>query len=534
MFDSVKLEEIKGKLADPEYDFITKSLMETWEADLAKELYVYDPTHEGEIRVVGDTMQNLALVYKLTGDKKYYDKTMEWIKIACEMPMYGDGMGIAASHVLAGLGITYDYLYDELDESVKSDMRQAMITHGGYLWRSWVGDPGYLHNFGYTIAEAFAYMALALFDEDEYADIAYEWLIESQRFIATSLEVISPDGCSPEGTGYFSYGYKHLVRYCMVAEKWGFNPWKCEGFINSVKKYRLYMSFPYNYWTGHDNVAQFGDSYGYDYGGTMVGIMYYIASKTDDSEVLVWLANKFLETGIYGVDIMTLLYYDKNMPEKSPEALGYPTMGVMKDFGYVTSYADWSGNGSAIYFKSGFANGYHAMKYLRSNPKEPDFGFGHNHPDVNHFMLFNKGDLMICDDTYSYKLTSQHNTLTVNGKGQMGDDAVWYKSPLLTDINHEPAYLKKTESYEDYDYFVGAGANAYDKSLGLKKYDRHMLFIKPGVLIVIDDIATKKKSDLELRFFSGTYKVYPLGDGYIAMVTTQICMSAISLRKVWI
>lgn len=49
---------------------------------------------------------------------------------------------------------------------------------------------------------------------------------------------------------------------------------------------------------------------------------------------------------------------------------------------------------------------------------------------------------------------------------------------------------------------TGDAAEAYPKEAGLKRFIRHMLFLKPDVLIVVDDIELTGESDLELRFIS--------------------------------
>ena len=49
------------------------------------------------------------------------------------------------------------------------------------------------------------------------------------------------------------------------------------------------------------------------------------------------------------------------------------------------------------------------------------------------------------------------------------------------------------------DHIAGDVTQAYPKRAGLQRFVRHLLFVKPDVLIVIDDIAVDKIADLELR-----------------------------------
>jgi hypothetical protein len=47
---------------------------------------------------------------------------------------------------------------------------------------------------------------------------------------------------------------------------------------------------------------------------------------------------------------------------------------------------------------------------------------------------------------------------------------------------------------------IGDATEAYPADLGLERFQRHLLFLKPDVLIVADDIRLKEPKKLELRF----------------------------------
>jgi len=56
------------------------------------------------------------------------------------------------------------------------------------------------------------------------------------------------------------------------------------------------------------------------------------------------------------------------------------------------------------------------------------------------------------------------------------------------------------ESTPALDHIVGDATEAYPRASGLKRFVRHLLFLKPDTLIVIDDIALDSAKQLELRF----------------------------------
>ncbi len=54
------------------------------------------------------------------------------------------------------------------------------------------------------------------------------------------------------------------------------------------------------------------------------------------------------------------------------------------------------------------------------------------------------------------------------------------------------------------DYFVGEAAPAYAASQAVRQFTRHMLFVKPNVLVVFDDIQLSQSLPMELRFHTET------------------------------
>ena len=50
------------------------------------------------------------------------------------------------------------------------------------------------------------------------------------------------------------------------------------------------------------------------------------------------------------------------------------------------------------------------------------------------------------------------------------------------------------------DQIAGDATEAYPRDLGLRRFVRHLIFVKPDVLIVADDILLDKEASLELRF----------------------------------
>jgi hypothetical protein len=143
-----------------------------------------------------------------------------------------------------------------------------------------------------------------------------------------------------------------------------------------------------------------------------------------------------------------------------------------------------------------------------------DAGGVHTHPDANHFVLFGDGEWLIRDDGYRYKSTDLHNTLLIDGKGQIGENGggsagmvygrpsqrgMWFSAIEQIQAKAHPR-ITATLSSPPFDYIVGDATQAYAPESGLRKFVRQFIFLKPNVLIVTDDVEADQPRSLELRF----------------------------------
>ena len=520
MMDEKKWDKYLADIHSPEYKEQLELLLNYKNTLMSTPLY--DVTTDKSIadnqRGVGDTLYRLAWVYKVTGDKAVFNRLLEWIDVVVNLEKFGtDNVSIAAGHLLIGLALTYDWLYDELPQDVKSKMLDKMIAQGTLLeaagGKAWNYQPTI--NQGWINMASIAAVTNAIYDEYEPAK---EWIETAVNYMSLAFFLLGDDGASQEGVGYWTYGFAYMMFYIEFSRDiWGYDPCENVGWLANAGTYRLYMSYPRNGWTQRYTAANLGDGYGYDY-SDIYPMMYFLAREFGNEEY-VWLADEMKEKDARSAVnvLLSAAYYDAELSRnaKSPQELKLPTLHAFNQLGIVSSRSDWSGDESAIYFKCGPNIEADTVKYEFLNPLY-DFGSAHAHPDNNHFLLWGNGDLLLKDDSYVFKTTESHNTMIVNGKGQKGEGTVYYNNPNDTSIYNEIPYIKKTESTENYDYFVGAGANAYRNNLGVIKYDRHMLFLKPDVLIVLDDVELSKESDIEFRYFPESETVGDVTTGYTA------------------
>jgi hypothetical protein len=260
----------------------------------------------------------------------------------------------------------------------------------------------------------------------------------------------------------------------------------------NTARYRLYLALPRNAWTRQGSVVDIADCprsnwYGPDY------MLRALAHEFQDGQAQ-WLADQVDQSKTSSPEAtwLGLLWYDPDVKPVPPT--GLPTLRHFTDMDIVSTRTGWSGNESLLVFKCGPYIGHKGVHEFSFDP-----GGGHVHPDANHFVLFGDGEWLIRDDGYRAKSTAQHNTLLVDGQGQTGEGSMWFNGASMLKPAAEPR-VQTAHSTPAIDTIAGDATAAYPVGAGLKRYVRHLLFLKPDVLIVADDIETTRDADLELRF----------------------------------
>lgn len=507
------------------YNKLIASADEAAEAELYTELSTGSEKEANE-RSIGDRIRLLAGAYKLSGDVKYLNRAKEWAEVVCGLSKYGNGYQLAAGHILKGMGCLYDWCYNDLSDDFKLKMRTSMVEKGALLYRAGlVGEASqatwayeYLSNVNFIANSGLITAGVALYDDDE-TGAAYDWINLALKDSAITLSVLGNEGITHEGVGYWAYGTSHFLdTMAVMSDFFGINVWKSE-WLKNTAYYRIQASHPYGVWgtAWHDNSLYFGDAHGYDF-SPLQGIMYQLAARYNDGKAQ-WTANCFNNAGIHGTQqagsfLTSAIYYNKDIqtisaeqystPTAGFEALGIPATEYFEDAGVVVSRSGWENDASMIAFKCGqFAGKAAAERKLSVSGADKCIGAAHSHPDQNHFYIIANGEVVLKDDGYTNKTTKGHNTLLVDNSGQLGvteDGDAWTR--VTGELSYANLSIRKFESNDVYDYWVGDATQSYSSELGLKRYARHMIHLKDkDALLIIDDIRVDEAKPLELRFF---------------------------------
>jgi len=451
-------------------------------------------------REVGNKIPLLALVSLLVDDQKYFAATVAWTTACCRYPHWGmgseDGSGLAAGHLLFSLALVYDWLGKCLPEDVRELLRGTLLQRGAIMYSAATGELPlersywrllYMTNRLWVNAAGLAAAGWALGDEpgaSKWVELAFEKFRRTETFRAG-------DGASHEGIGYWSYGLEYQLKFWHLAADLAGVTASGDWWKNTAA-YRQYLALPRNAWKEDNTAVDFADSeradgYGADH------LLYRLAALHRDPHAQ-WLAGELKRAGVTNSisHWLDLLWFDPTVPAKAPADL--PTQWHFGDMGIVSARSGWSGDESLVVLKCGPPIGHFATDKLNYN-----LGIGHNHPDANHFVIFGCGEWLLRDDGYAWKDTGQHNTLLVDGKGQAGEGQAWFNAAPLRAVKVHPRILKAVAS-EQLDEISGDAAVAYPESAGLKRYVRRHYFLKPDVLIVVDDIEVDAPRKLELRF----------------------------------
>jgi hypothetical protein len=447
-------------------------------------------------REVGNALPSLALAWLLTRDQRYLESARRWSLASCRYPTWGlgriDGMDLATGHQLYGLGLVYDWCHADLDEATRRTIREMLVRRstamfeaaatGKAWWRQ-----SYLQNHLWVNVCGLAVSGMALADEVPDAPL---WVGLAQEKFQLTMAALGSDGASHEGVGYWEYGVEYLLKYMSLARSQLGHDFYGSAWWRNTALYAQYLALPRQAWTRNLSVVDIADCprghwYGPDY------LLRGLAHEYRDGHAQ-WLAQQVQEARVAapGAPWLNLLWYDPRVKPQPPGDL--PTLRHFDDMGIVAARSDWSGRESLLVFKCGPYLGHQAVSNFTY-----DAGGGHVHPDANHLVLFGAGEWLLRDDGYRAKWSGQHNTLLVDGQGQLGEGAQWFQAKQA--IKAFPRILR-CASTPELDQMSGDAGDAYPASLGLRRYQRHVLFLKPDVLLVCDDIVTDRPRALELRF----------------------------------
>lgn len=476
------------------------------------EYYVDSNEEELWMRGIGDNIRFLSLVYKLTGDTKYKDAAAKIVDSAISYPQWGRGnaylnKNLACSHMLVGISCYYDWLYDELDENQRYKIKNIIIERAGTLSGGAWWTRSYTMNHCWNGASGSLVSAMAVYDE--YPE-ALKWANAAHGWYRSIFEYLGDDGACHEGMMYWDYGMIFMRYYLELAPKFYNIDYSGHGYVQNTAKYAEAMILPGNQFS----VIRFSD-FRANFSASAIGNIAFLNSlcrNENYKKINQWYVDKYYNmfSPRERTDEYLLKYYEPAAEKTAPDE-SVPKETYFDELGLFFSRTGWESANSVVFaYRCGPTLGPKCQKGITSF----DLGTGHVDNDINSPQIFAYGENILDEDGYGGHQTSAHNTLMVNGLGQLGDGG-WSKvAPKGVDAN---PHILKNEEKDGMVYSVGDATEIYDaEKTGLKKFVRHFIFLKPNILIMADDIETEKREDkipLELRFFPMSQETKYTSDG---------------------
>ena len=424
---------------------------------------------------VDGALMNLALVFLMSEEEKYARAAKEILLEIASWPTddddvtsvsakWGDEAGLSFSKCAH---IAYDWLYPALDDRERKQVfdmcrARAWQTYRRLERRNYLTYPGESHN-GRLIAYL-TDMSLAMAGETPDTET---WLTYSLKALLTFYpHWAGVDGGWAEGTPYgLWYNTFYIPAFESLRKLADYDIWK-RPFFNNVRYFFFYCT------ANHGEIRPFGDSAegggpGVRGGSGYAELMSFHAHRYKDPYI-GWWVNQIPGYRGQKSGFAALLHEDEP-PAKAPVDL--PNSRAFKGVGWAGLHSDMTKpeSDTCLIFKS-----------------SPYGSVSHSHADQNAFAIMKGGTALAIPSGYygpSYgkphhaqwtRSTKANNCILVDGQGQKIRSAE--ANGAIVDFRDAAGYT----------YVAGDATPAYVGKL--KSWVRHILFLRPGLFLLLDEI----------------------------------------------
>ncbi|MBN2584382.1 MAG: heparinase II/III family protein [Planctomycetes bacterium] len=505
IFDAAGLEKIKAFAASDEGKLF-------WDDLLAYVPACNPPQQPGYLGDATDGQRqglwkspSVGLHYLITGDKKSFAKAKGFLEHFVSQEHWETGQetdsGMSAANIMIGAGLLYDWLYNDLDPAFREKCRQKILLQArrmyyrGHLSSAggpgyWKSDPQNNHRWHRNAGLTLCLLAAAENKPEE------GWILqktfEELKFI---VDWLPEDGTSHESPSYMVFGGAHLALAMQASDRCYGTNYLDGPFFKNTLMYRMQTLTP-----GLYDTFDYGDS-----GGTGGYNSYHFlyAAHCRDANLMAGLKEMLKATtrtndkgrevnSAFQFGWMGLVWYDPTLTGGSIDNL--PRSYYFGDMGLVYVRDGWKADNVGLFFKSSPYGGFKLNKYRNDNEYRY-LNVAHDDPDANQFQIWTGGGMAAQDDGYAYhKVTSSHNTILVNGKGQAGEGQHWTQPGR--DGVQDMTTLARMTAYKDAGDVVVAEAEAGGAYKDLDRYRRTVIWAKGKYALILDDIRARKEADV--------------------------------------
>jgi hypothetical protein len=436
-------------------------------------------------RRIGESLPSLGLAYLLTEDDKYLSGAEKWIGALLTVETWEGSSNLGRSSWVTGIAQIYDWLYHYLDGDLKKSI-VTRLTKEAEIVKNTAASTRALSNHLLIETSAIGTVGLILEDDDPNRE---RFLMQANEWTEYIIQNAPLDGSWGEGVQYWQYGLGYFLRYLEGAQTAGYHDYfKDYHWLKKTGKFPIHFSVPDKL----TRVINFSDC------GTdryLPAFLLYLPASKYRNGVVQDFALKIQATKSHKLSWFDFLTYDASVVPIDYKSVE-DNFHHFEDHGFVTMRSSWEEDATLVGFRCGPGPG-HANQAKPERISNKGYGPGHQHPDINHFVIYANGTWLAIDPGYTkLKETRNHNTILVNGKGQAGAGEKWLDYKVFQ--NREPApKITLAETTEEYEYIIGNAGNIYIDEAGLEYFERQLMFIKPDVIIITDRLKGKASSTFE-------------------------------------
>jgi hypothetical protein len=447
-----------------------------------------------------------SFAYAIEQDEKYLEAAKKWTLAACEMPIWGytynkPNVDLPPAHLLYAVAFSYDVLFDKLTKTEKETIKNKLIKQARLMYEYFKYKPNkkytYTQNHTWIPMAGLAIAAYALMDE---TDEAKNWAQLSRAIFDRMILAFAPDGYFYESFHYWGFAFRWTIRYFDAhLHATGENLYlPMQPKLAQMKYFAMHSILP-----DGENVFDFADIGDGSLNRNNISkreelhgeydIAYRLAGVYQDSEAQTVAEYIHKNTNLRTREPMwAFINHDANL--KPAPLSQIPLQVFFRDNDTVFWRSSWDKNATAFAFRCAPPEGHHAARLAS---KIPDWreNTGHAHPDANSFIIWANGKYLTGDTGYlGIKQTDDHNTILVNGRGQE-KDGVYEMFKEVSNQRLDKIHIAEASGDKNYFYARGEASSAYYSDLGLKKFDRHFLYVAPGYFVVWDELETDQPSE---------------------------------------
>lgn len=189
----------------------------------------------------------LSYAYRITDDEKYSKRAELEMLAVCDFQDWNPSHFLDVAEMTMGVSIGYDWTYNQLSESSKNKIANAILNLGikpslDSRYNKWITSKG---NWNQVCSTGMMYGAIAIRDREP--ELSKTIIERSLKSVSLPMSEYEPYGTYPEGYMYWGYGTTYNVLMISTAEKFFdkemFPANKMPGFLRS-SEYMLHMVGP--------------------------------------------------------------------------------------------------------------------------------------------------------------------------------------------------------------------------------------------------------------------------------------------------